>query len=242
MIWLAVIAIGLVAGTIGGVIGFGASVLLLPVLTMAFGAKQAVPIMAVAGLMANLARVLVWWREIDWRAVGAFALCAAPAAALGANTLVRLNELWVEIGLGVFLIVAAPVRRALTARGFRLNRAGLALTGLPIGFLTGMVASTGPINSPMFLAYGLTKGAYIGTEAAASLAMIVPKAGMFQLLGALGPEVALRGLIVGAMLMLGTRLSKGLVLRFEPAQFRLVIDAVLIIAGVSILANAFLHP
>lgn len=238
MIWLAVVAMGLVAGTVGGVIGFGGSVLLIPVLTVAFGAKQAVPIMAVAALLANIGRVMVWWRELDWRAAGGFALTAMPGAALGAHTLVSLNELAVEIGLGCFLILAAPARRALTARGFRMTRAGLALLGAPLGFLTGLVASTGPINTPFFLAYGLTKGAFVGTEAAASLGMYVSKAGTFQLLGALDAEIALRGLLVGAMLMLGARLAKGLVLRFEPAQFRVLMDAVLIVAGASILLNA----
>jgi len=33
-----------------------------------FGPKEAVPIMAVAAVMGNLARILAWWREIDWRA------------------------------------------------------------------------------------------------------------------------------------------------------------------------------
>ncbi|MEQ9641861.1 MAG: sulfite exporter TauE/SafE family protein [Alphaproteobacteria bacterium] len=239
MIWLAIIALGLVAGTVGGVIGFGGSVILIPALTIAFGAKQAVPIMAVAALLANGGRVLIWWRATDWRAVAAFALTAAPGAALGARTLIALNEAWIEIGLGCFLIALVPIRRWLAARGFVLKLAGLALVGAPLGFLTGLVASTGPVNAPVFLAYGLTKGAFIGTEAASSLAMFVTKAGAFSLFGALPPEVALRGLIVGATLMTGAWLAKRLVERFEPAQFRLLIDAVVVIAGLSILANAY---
>ena len=124
-------------------------------------------------------------------------------------------------------------------RGFTVRLAGLALAGAPIGYLTGLVASTGPINAPVFLAYGLTKGAFIGTEAAASLAMVVTKSGTFALLGALSTETALRGLIVGGALMAGTWLSKRLVQRFEPDQFRLLIDTVVIVAGLAILANAY---
>lgn len=241
MIWLVVLGMGLVAGTVGGIIGFGGSVMLIPVLTLAFGAKQAVPIMAVAALLANGTRVAVWWREIDWRAVAAFALAAAPAAALGARTLVALDEAWLEVGIGGFLIALVPIRRWLTARGFTLSRVGLALAGAPLGFLTGLVASTGPVNAPAFLAYGLAKGAYIGTEAAASMSMFLTKTGTFSLLGALPPEVALRGLIVGAALMVGTWLAKPLVQRFEPGQFRLLIDAVVIGAGVAILTNAYVR-
>lgn len=60
MIWLAVLALGLGAGTLSGIVGFGASILLMPALMLAFGPLEAVPIMAIAGLMANFARVLVW--------------------------------------------------------------------------------------------------------------------------------------------------------------------------------------
>jgi uncharacterized membrane protein YfcA len=66
--FLFVLAVGLAAGTISGIIGTGSSIMLVPVLVYAFGPKEAVPIMAVAAIMANLARVLAWWREVDWRA------------------------------------------------------------------------------------------------------------------------------------------------------------------------------
>ena len=36
-------------------------------LVLVFGPREAVPIMAVASIMANASRVAAWWREIDWR-------------------------------------------------------------------------------------------------------------------------------------------------------------------------------
>ena len=50
----------------------------MPVLVLVFGPLQAVPIMAIAAIMANLSRILVWWREVDWRAVGAYAATGVP--------------------------------------------------------------------------------------------------------------------------------------------------------------------
>ena len=44
--YLLILALGLVAGCVGGVIGTGSSIILLPVLVYTFGPKQAVPIMA----------------------------------------------------------------------------------------------------------------------------------------------------------------------------------------------------
>ena len=68
MSFLFVLIVGLVAGTISGIVGTGASIMLMPVLVYEYGPKQAVPIMAVAAVMANLSRILAWWREVDWRA------------------------------------------------------------------------------------------------------------------------------------------------------------------------------
>src|SRR6476620_182959 len=68
-----VFIVGLVAGAVSGIIGTGSSIILVPVLVWQFGPKEAVPIMAVAAVMANVARILAWWREIDWRACTAFA-------------------------------------------------------------------------------------------------------------------------------------------------------------------------
>ncbi len=91
MIWLAVLVLALAAGTIGGLIGFGSSIILMPALVLAVGAREAVPIIAIAGLMANLSRVAVWWRVVDWRVAAAFSVTAIPTSALGARTLVALD-------------------------------------------------------------------------------------------------------------------------------------------------------
>ena len=68
MDYVLVCVVGLIAGTVAGVMGTGSSIMLVPALIYTFGPKEAVPIMAVANVMANASRVLAWWRQIDWRA------------------------------------------------------------------------------------------------------------------------------------------------------------------------------
>ena len=238
MIWLAVLALGLVSGTLSGIVGFGASIMLMPVLMLAFGPHEAVPIMAVAALLANLARVLVWWREVDWRANAYYCITAVPCAALGARTLLILDPHIVEAVLGAMFILMVPARRWLLARGLRIEAWHLTLVGAGIGFLSGMVASTGPINTPFFLAYGLVKGAYLATEALGSMAIGLTKALVFHRFDALPLETVVRGLIVGASLMAGSRLAKGFVLRLDASRFRLLMDAMLAGAGLVLLWGA----
>jgi len=239
MTYLLVLTVGLIAGTISGIVGFGSSIMLMPVLVIAFGPLEAVPIMAVAAIMANLSRVAVWWRVIDWRAVVVYALTGIPAAALGARTLLVLPPRLVEVVLGVFFIAMIPMRRWLAARNFKLRLWHLGVVGAVIGFLTGIVVSTGPINTPFFLAYGLLKGAFLGTEAMASLAVYISKSLVFRSYDALPLTAIAQGLIIGCSLTVGSFIAKRFVLSLEPEKFRLLMDALLLASGMTMLWTAF---
>jgi len=212
--------------------------MLVPVLVIAFGPKAAVPIMAIAAVMANLARILSWWREIAWRACAAYAVTAAPAAALGAGTLLILPARLVDGALGAFFILMIPLRRWLTARALTARLWHLAAFGAVIGYLTGIVASTGPISVPLFLAYGLVRGGFLATEAAGSLAVYVSKTLAFRELGALPLELIGDGLIVGAALMAGSFFAKRFVLRIPPERFRHLMDALMLVSGATLLWTA----
>ena len=240
MDFVLILVIGLVAGTLSGIVGFGSSIMLMPVLVIAFGPLQAVPIMAIAAIMANLSRVLVWWREVDWRAVAAYAATGAPFAALGAATLLVLPARIIEAALGVFFIAMIGVRRWMAAHDLKLGLAHLALLGVPVGYLTGIVVSTGPLTAPIFLAAGLVKGAFLSSEAAASLAVYLAKAAVFRSFGALPWEIAAKGLIIGATLMAGAFIAKRFVLKMEAGQFRLLMDGLMLLSGASLLVAASL--
>lgn len=239
MAFLFVLSVGLVAGTISGIVGTGSSIMLMPVLVYAFGPKEAVPIMAVASVMANFSRILAWWREVDWRACAAYSVTGIPAAALGARTLLALPSRAVDLAIGLFLIAMVPVRHVLARHELKANLWHLAIGGAVIGYLTGIVVSTGPLSVPLFLFYGLSKGAFLATEAASSLGLYLSKSVTFERFGALTADVALKGLIAGSSLMLGAFIAKRFVLHLKPEMFRLLMDGIMLAAGLTMLLNAF---
>jgi len=238
MEWIVVLALGVLAGTIGGIVGFGSSVILMPALVWVFGAKDAVPMMAIAAMLANVSRVWVWWRDVDWRIVGIYLTTAVPFAALGASTLVALDALLVEVALGVFFLAMIPARRWLESAGMRVRPWHFALVGAAIGFVSGIVTSTGPVNTPFFLAYGLVKGAYLSTEALGSAAVGLTKAIVFRQFGAMPWDSFVRGLVIGASLMLGSWLAKRWVLAMSTERFKVLMDGLLAFAGASMLLGA----
>ena len=238
MSFLFVLIVGLVAGTISGIVGTGSSIMLMPVLIYQYGPKQAVPIMAIAAVMANLSRILAWRREVDWRACAVYSVTGIPAAALGARTLLALPSRAVDISIGLFLIAMVPARHWLARHQLKLSLWHLAIGGGVIGYLTGIVVSTGPLSVPLFLFYGLTRGAFLATEAASSLGLYLSKSVTFQRFGALTPDIALQGLIAGSSLMFGAFIAKRFVVRLEPEVFRRVMDGIMLAAGVSMFYDA----
>jgi len=233
-----VLAVGFVAGTVSGIVGTGATVILLPVLVIVFGPREAVPIMAIVALMSNFAKITSWWREVDWRACAAYSVTGIPAAALGARTLLVLPSHAVDISIGIFLIAMVPVRHWLARHELEANLWHLAIGGAVIGYLTGIVVSTGPLSVPLFLFYGLAKGAFLATEAASSLGLYLSKSVTFERFGALTPDVAIKGLIAGSSLMFGAFIAKRFVLKLEPDLFRLIMDGIMIAAGLAMLWTA----
>jgi uncharacterized membrane protein YfcA len=235
MTYAFVLIVGLAAGALSGIIGTGSSIILLPLLVFQYGPKQAVPIMAIASLMANVGKVAAWWREVNWRAFAVYALPGVPAASLGARTMLVLPPRLVDAALGGFFLAMIPAQRWFRAGNLRIGLGQLAVAGAAIGFITGIVLSTGPLSVPAFVAYGLLKGEFLSTEAACSLVLMVSKVATFRALGALGLPAILQGLIVGSSVMAGTFAGKEVVQRMSLTAFAHVLEALLLCSGVSLL-------
>ncbi|MNP22067.1 Sulfite exporter TauE/SafE [compost metagenome] len=197
--------------------------------------------MALAAILANFSRVIAWWREIDWKAWAAYSITGVPAAAIGARTLWTLPASFIDIALGIFFLLMIPVRHWIDAKKWQIRLWQLSAAGGIIGFLTGVVLSTGPLSVPAFTAYGLTKGAFLSTEAASSFALYISKAVTFRELGALPAEVILKGAIVGSSLMAGTFLAKQLVQRMSVTTYRFALDFLLFVSGISLLWTTAVH-
>lgn len=231
--------LGLGAGVLGGVIGFGTTIILMPALVYFYGPIQAIPVIALVATVANVSRIFLWWSVINWKVCFVYSVAAIPFTILGVNTLVALNEKLIEATLGLFLILLIPIRRWMRKKNFYLSLWQIAIVGAGIGYLTGIVATTGAINTPFFLAYGLSKGAFLGTEAASTLSILFTKGITFHQLGFLNPTAMIQGLLIGSFVLVGSIFSKRIVLALPEKKFLLLMECVMLMSGISILAMSF---
>ena len=224
-----------VASTLAAVAGFGGAAILLPILVPIFGVRDAIPILTVAQLVGNLSRVGFNRRDLDWRVVAWFAAGGVPAALVGGFLFASAPLKFLIRLLGIFLIAVVIYRHSGKSAARRLPLRAFPIIGAVFSFLSALLGSVGPIMIPFFLAYGLVKGALIGTEALATVVMHVTKLvayGSASVLTAAGLEI---GLAIGAIMIAGSFVGKKLLDRLPERLFLILVEMTLVVAGAAFL-------
>lgn len=85
--------------------------------------------------------------------------------------------------------------------------------------------------APFFLAYGLAKGAYIGTEALSTVVMHVTKLVAYRGAAVLPAASIVTGLAIGPLMVAGSWTGKRIVDRLPEHLFVLLIEVTMTAAG-----------
>lgn len=235
---IAVLAAGaLVASTLAAVTGFGGAAVLLPLLVWVFGLREAVPILTVAQLIGNGSRVWFNRKQVDYRVVFWFALGGAPLALAGGFLFAKAPLAALTRVLGLFLIVIVILRHWKRLPWPRPSLRQFVLIGAGSSFLSALLGSVGPLMAPLFLAYGLVKGAYIGTEALSTVVMHVFKLVAYGRSDLLQGRAVLDGLLLGPIMVFGSFFGKKIVDSLPEEVFVAVIDVTLAAAGLLFLVR-----
>lgn len=222
----------LVASVLSAVAGFGGAAVLLPVLALVFGVRDAVPILTVAQLVGNASRVWFNRREVCWPVVGWFAVGSVPLGVLGGVVFATAPVPVLTRAVGAFLLLAVACRHLVPGTTRPMPRWAFAPVGAANSFVSAVAGTAGPLTAPFFLAFGLVKGAYIGTEAVTAVVTHTTKLAVYGTSGLMTAKGEAVGLLLGAVMVAGTYLGKRLVDRVSERTFVLVVEVVLVAAGV----------
>ena len=225
--WLLLGGAALLASTLAAVAGFGGAAVLLAPLVAVFGVRDAIPILTVAQLIGNGSRVWFNRREVAVPVVGWFALGAVPLALLGGVLFATAPLRALERLVGAFLLGVVLWRHVRRAPVWRPGVRAFAVIGAVFSFLSALVGSVGPLMAPFFLAYGLVKGAYIGTEALATVVMHLAKLAAYQGTAILTLRAVAVGLALGPIMIFGSYAGKRILDRLPERAFVVIIELVL---------------
>jgi len=162
-------AVSVLAGAVAGIAGFGIGTLVTPVLTLWWGTKLAVAMVAIPHLAGTALRFWLLRHRIDRRVLGSFGSASALGGLLGAWLHVRFASTFLRIVLGGLLVCAGVA--GLTGAGERLRVKGAVAwaAGVLSGFLGGLVGHQGGIRTAAMLGLEVPRDAFIATTTAVAL-------------------------------------------------------------------------
>lgn len=239
---LLVIALASALGaTVKSVTGLGYPLLAVPLISLAVGVEDAVFIVAVPNLAANL---YLCWESRDARGqtrdLGRLIGFGMAGAVVGTLVLVRVAEEWLLIGLaatiGVFIVQF--LRRPELEMDPLVARRWSPAAGTAAGLMQGAIGVSGPVVAAWLHGYRLPVRAYIhsvtlifATTGAVQLVILLAQ-GQMSVDRAVGAAVA--SVAVAICLPLGVRLRG----RLEGPAFNWALLAVLSVSAVSLVFDA----
>jgi uncharacterized membrane protein YfcA len=234
--------------------GGGSPFILIPLVNLLMGAAAVPPVITIGMFFGNAHRVFLFWREIDWVLTAWYAPGAIAGAILGAYTFTQIHLDWLQLVIGVFLIVSAvlfelekkpeklddklddKLAEELIPEDIKPKFQLKAWYIMPAGFLkayvSGLVGTTGPVLNPFYLRYGLVKEKMIATKATHMTIIHLVKIITYGAFAAMSKEQIVAGLAIGLAAVPANLVGKYILSRMSPDQFRQIVLAFMGVGGI----------
>lgn len=225
--------------------GGGAGLLLMPLLGSALPAAQVPAALSLGTSTSAISRIILFRKHIRWDIVRWFIPASLPAVWLGAYSLSRLSPVYIELFIGVFLVMNLPqfLKRSQSDETDikPLPKLYLLFIGAAAGFLSGMTGAVGLLFNRFYLRYGMSKEHIIATRAANELMLHLIKLVLYAALGLLSVRAIELGLIVAAAAIAASVSVIWWLPKMSESLFRRLGYGAMVAAGIMIMTNASTH-
>ncbi len=212
------------------VAGFAGALLLSVCLAPLIGVRAVVPVVALAMIISNSNRILLFWHQIDWKAYRAIMITGLPGIVVGAVIYLYLPVKAIAFVMGCFLLLSIPLRRVFKKRNYHVGYRGLSVVAIVYGVISGTVFGGGIILGPFLLGAGIVGQGLVGLVAALGLTLNITKTVVFGAGSLLDREMISLGVVVGLCTIPGGMLGKWIVKNTD-IEIHTVIVEMLMFAG-----------
>ncbi|MGD0999345.1 MAG: sulfite exporter TauE/SafE family protein [Candidatus Brocadiia bacterium] len=231
--------VGIAAGGIAGLSGFGIGSLLTPLLAVRAGTKLAVAAVAIPHVAGTALRFWLLRKAIDRRVLWSFGLTSAAGGLLGALLYRYAASRALTFVFACLLIFAGVLGLTGLAQRLRFTGAAAWVAGALSGVFGGLVGNQGGIRSAAMLGVGLPRDAFIAT--ATAITLMVDGARLPVYLWTQGRELAgiwpaIAVLTLGVLV--GTLGGARLLRRIPEPVFRRIVAGLILALGLFMLFRA----
>ena len=239
VIWeLAVIlVVALIGQSLSGVAGFGAGVIVLPVLVWFYGPVVAVPVVAIFQIMGTVARIWLSRQGMNWKLVGWFAAGSLPFALFGSFLFISADTVLLTRIMGGGMIALVALTQLPWAKRVRMTLWGFPPLGASAGFLASVMGIPGPFAPVFFLAYGMRPQEYMATFSLSMFLIQLPKVAVYGAGDLLTPLVAGLGIGLGLVGIWGAYFGAKILRRVPDRVYTVGINIMVVAFGVLFLVT-----
>ena len=227
--------LALFASIVSATIGFGSALILIPFSSFFLPIKEAIAIITLFFIAANLSKILFFRKYIDWKIVFLIWAGAIPMVFIGASLMIYAPSDLIKRVLGAIIIFYVLNDYFNFTRHVRLNKIAIAFTGAAYGFFAGIIGTGGPIKAALLNHIGLRKEKFIAVMTTSAFLLNIIKTLVYSRSSLVTAEDI--PLIIGlvACAFFGTYIGRNFVKKFHPETFRRIILVMLFIVSVKLL-------
>ena len=157
--------LALIAEILGTIGGFGSSVFFVPIANFYFDFESVLGLTAIYHLSSNLSKIALFKKGLDKNLLINIGIPSVLFVVIGGFLTKLLNSEYLELFLGIFLIVLALIFLIKKDLIIHPNARNAIVGGSLSGFSAGLLGTGGAIRGLTMAAFNLEKSAFIATSA-----------------------------------------------------------------------------
>lgn len=238
-IWILLFFCGAVAFSVSALTAGGGALILVPVLNLLIGTTSTAPVLNAGNLFGRPVRLILYWHNIQWKAVLWYAPFALVGAIASGYFFAQANLTALQIIVGLFLISTVfQYRWGKKERSFHMSYPWLAPLGLVISAIGTLIGASGPLLNPFYLNLGISKEELIATKTANSFLMGLAQIGSYTYFGLMNPTEWGYAIALGLGISLGNLIGKKMLKKISQKSFRQWAIGFMVLSGIILLAKA----
>jgi uncharacterized membrane protein YfcA len=209
-----------ISALIQGTVGFGFSLVAVPLLAFAMPLKEIVPMLVLYSLFLN---IMVWFKvngKVDKKKIMLLIIFGLISIPLGIYILNYVKEIYIQIFVGILIIISSLAMIKNYKITFKNDTMAYGLAGILSGILNGATSLSGPPVILMLSNEGVNKGSFRKTLATYFMVLNIFSLPMFIASGLLDRPLLIKSAIIFPSMVIGVILGIGLGNRMKENHFR----------------------
>lgn len=211
-ILLMVMILGVIAGNITTITGFGGGLVLVVCFAAVWDPLSALALTSIALLIGNSHRVYLFRHSIDRSVVVPFVIGALPGSIIGALVAVSLPSWLIQIM--ILVGVGLAYLRALGRFAWNVPSRAFVPAGAGIGVLAATTGGAGLLQGPLFLSAGLSGDVLIASMSCTAVFIHIGRIVGYASGGLIGAEMLTLSIVLTVSVvagnLMGHRLTRGM--------------------------------